>query len=145
MHSVLIAWFYSRVNTVSSCFVSHICLILSASFRYFHFLKVDVCIHLQGKQVCQIDFAPFGKGLYTKGEDFASLGTGSKLFPFIVGPHTLHSTTSPQYALQFSKYPAPDLRMLYNLGQTKYQSYVYCAVHYRRSISPPFTLQSNTD
>ena len=88
---------------------------------------------MQRKHVCQIDFPPFGKGLYSK--DFASLGLGSKLFPFIVGPYTLHSTTGK----------VPVLGIHYSFLNTQHQTYVCSAVQDRPSTSPAYTVQSTTD
>ena len=90
---------------------------------------------MQGKHVCQFGFSPFGKGLYSKGEDFASLGLWSKLFPFIVGLYTLHSTTVK----------VPVLGIHYSFLNTQHQAYVYSAVQDRPSTSPAYIVQSITD
>ena len=86
---------------------------------------------MQGK----IDFPLFGKGLYSKGEDFASLGLGSKLFLFIVGPYTLHSTTVKVLVLGIH----------YSFLNTQHQTYVCSAVQDSPSTSPAYTVQSTTD
>ena len=120
-----------RARTRSLADLFHIFALSLVCFRYFHFLNCDA---YTCKEVCQIDFPLFGKGLYSKGEDFASLGLGSKLFSFIVGPYTLHSTIVK----------VPVLGIYYSFLNTQHQTYVCSAVQDRPSTSPLYTVQSTT-